>query len=135
MRVAVFREAHFNAAHRLYVSTWTDAKNKEIFGVCNNPYFHGHNYQLIVKVAGETDPESGMLIDLNKLALIIDDHVINYLDHKNLNIEIVEFKTLNPTVENICYVIYEKLRKILDPVLDLQVRLYETSRNFAEYPV
>lgn len=103
--------------------------------MCNNPYYHGHNYRLIVKVSGEVDPVSGMLIDLNLLSKIIESNVIDYLDHKNLNMQIEEFKSLNPTVENICYVIHQRLRKVMDERFSLRIRLYETERNFAEYPV
>lgn len=135
MKVAVFRESHFNAAHRLHVGEWSEDKNREVFGVCNNPFYHGHNYRLIVRLSGETDPVSGMLIDLNHLSKLIETNIIDYLDHKNLNIQIPEFETQNPTVENICFVIYQRLRTIMEDRFDLRIRLYETERNFAEYPV
>jgi 6-pyruvoyltetrahydropterin/6-carboxytetrahydropterin synthase len=134
MRISIFRKAHFNAAHRLHVDSWSDEKNREVFGKCNNPYYHGHNYELEVRLTGELDPESGMLINLDDLKEIIRTEVEDYLDHKNLNEEISEFKTLNPTAENICIVIYNRLRAKLDRELDLMVRLYETPRNFIEYP-
>ena len=134
MRISAFRKAHFNAAHRLYVHSWSDAKNKEFFGSCSNPHFHGHNYEIEVKVTGEIDPITGYLIDLSKLKLIIKEEVEDYLDHKNLNIEIPEFKNINPTVENICILIWNRIRKVLDDKYDLKIRLYETPRNYVEYP-
>lgn len=134
MRISAFRKAHFNAAHRLHVNTWTDEKNLEFFGPCSNPYFHGHNYEIEVKVTGEIDPLTGYLIDLSILKMIIKEQVEDYLDHKNLNIEIPEFKDVNPTVENICILIWNRIRKVLDEKYDLKVRLYETPRNYVEYP-
>lgn len=133
MRVTVNRKAHFNAAHRLYRSDWDDARNEAVFGKCSNPYYHGHNYELIVAVTGEIDPETGFVIDLKLLADIIEAKVEDYLDHKNLNEEIEEFKTLNPTAENIVVVIWNRLRETLEPHLELKVTLYETPRNFVEY--
>lgn len=134
MKVAVFRKAHFNAAHRLHQPDWSDARNKEVFGLCNNPHFHGHNYELDVKVIGEIDPETGMLIDLGSLRDLIKTEVEDRFDHKNLNIETEEFANLNPTAENICVVIWTILRSKLESKYDLQVRLYETPRNYVEYP-
>ncbi len=134
MRIAVFRKAHFNAAHRLHNPTWSAEKNKEIFGLCNNPSYHGHNYELIVKVIGEVDPETGYLIDMKILKDMIKEEIENRFDHKNLNVDTEEFRNLNPTAENICYVIWQKLRARLEDKYDLQVRLYETPRNFVEYP-
>lgn len=133
MRVTVNRKAHFNAAHRLYRSDWDDARNEAVFGKCSNPYYHGHNYELIVAVTGEIDPETGFVIDLKLLADIIEERIEDYLDHKNLNEEIEEFKTLNPTAENIVVVIWNRLREVLEPHLELKVTLYETPRNFVEY--
>lgn len=133
MRVTVNRKAHFNAAHRLYRADWDDARNETVFGKCSNPYYHGHNYELIVAVTGEIDPETGFVIDLKLLADIIEAKVEDYLDHKNLNEEIEEFKTLNPTAENIVVVIWNRLREVLEPHLELKVTLYETPRNFVEY--
>lgn len=133
MRVTVNRKAHFNAAHRLYRSDWDDARNEAVFGKCSNPYYHGHNYELIVAVTGEIDPETGFVIDLKLLADIIEERIEDYLDHKNLNEEIEEFKTLNPTAENIVVVIWNRLREALEPHLELKVTLYETPRNFVEY--
>lgn len=133
MYISVFRKAHFNAAHRLHNPKWSEEKNKEIFGLCNNVYYHGHNYDLEVKVSGEVDPDTGYLIDLKYLSDIIKDKVENKLDHKNLNIEVAEFAELNPTAENICYVIWQILRAELAPKFDLAVRLYETPRNYVEY--
>jgi 6-pyruvoyltetrahydropterin/6-carboxytetrahydropterin synthase len=135
MRIAVFRRAHFNAAHRLHNPTWSDEQNRQTFGLCNNPNYHGHNYELEVKVMGEMNPETGYLIDLGWLKKIIEEEVEQRFDHKNLNLDTEEFKTLNPSAENICYVIWQLLRKRLDEKYDLQVRLYETPRNFVEYPV
>ena len=135
MKIAVFRRAHFNAAHRLYVKQWSDEKNFEVFGKCANPHYHGHNYDLEVRVTGEVDPVTGMLIDLFQLKEIIKREVEDKFDHKNLNEEVEEFNTMTPTVENICYVTYQVLRKVLDEKYELKVRLYETPRNYAEYPV
>lgn len=134
MRIAVFRRAHFNAAHRLYVPSWSEEKNLEVFGKCANPHYHGHNYELEVRVAGEVDPVTGMLIDLSVLKEIIKEHVEDLLDHRNLNEEIDAFRDRVPSAENICYVIWEILRAQLDDKLDLKVRLWETPRNYVEYP-
>ena len=133
MKISAFRKAHFNAAHRLNVPQWTDEKNKEFFGLCNNPNYHGHNYDLVVKVTGEVDPVSGYLIDLKILKEIIDEEVIERFDHRNLNLDTVEFKILNPTAENIAGVIWNKIRLRLDKNLELTVTLYETERNYVEY--
>jgi 6-pyruvoyltetrahydropterin/6-carboxytetrahydropterin synthase len=133
-RTAIFRKEHFNAAHRLFVPAWTDEQNFAVFGKCSNPHYHGHNYELIVKVTGVPDPQTGYVINLSDLSSIIQNHVLAKFDHKNLNLDTKEFAELNPTAENIVYVIYEILRKQLDASLDLQVRLYETERNFVEYP-
>ncbi len=134
MRVAVFRKAHFNAAHRLHNPAWSDEQNQKVFGLCNNPNYHGHNYELEVKVSGEVNPETGYLIDLGGLKQLIYEEVEQRFDHKNLNLDVEEFKNLNPSAEHICYVIWQLLRKRLDERYDLQVRLYETPRNFVEYP-
>ncbi len=133
MRITAHRKAHFNAAHRLYRADWDDAKNMQIFGKCSNPNFHGHNYDLTVSVSGEIDPETGFLIDLKILKDIIKAEVEDYLDHKNLNLEVPEFKTLNPTAENIAVVIHKKIKSVLDPKFDLEITLYETPRNFVTY--
>ena len=134
MRIAAYRKAHFNAAHRLHNPNWSAEKNKEIFGVCNNPNYNGHNYDLEVKVVGEVDPETGYLIDLKILKDIIKEHIEKRFDHKNLNLDTEEFKNLNPTAENVCYVIWQILREKLDEKFELTVRLYETPRNYVEYP-
>ncbi len=134
-KVAIFRKEHFNAAHRLFVPGWTDEQNLEMFGKCSNPHYHGHNYELVVKVIGSPDPKTGYVINLSVLSDIIQQHVLAKFDHKNLNLDTREFASLNPTAENIVIVIYEILRKQLDASLDLSVRLYETERNFVEYPV
>jgi 6-pyruvoyltetrahydropterin/6-carboxytetrahydropterin synthase len=134
MRIAVFRKAHFNAAHRLFNPAWSDQQNAEIFGLCSNPHFHGHNYELEVKVVGDIDPQTGFLIDLKVLKDLIYEHVEQRYDHKNLNVEVPEFKNLNPTVENICFMIWTNLRAHLHPRYELTVRLYETPRNYCEYP-
>ncbi|NRB63462.1 MAG: 6-carboxytetrahydropterin synthase [Saprospiraceae bacterium] len=134
MRIAAFRKAHFNAAHRLHNPKWSDDKNKEVFGLCNNPNYHGHNYELEVKIVGEVDPETGYLIDLKLLKDLIKEHVEQRFDHKNLNLDTEEFKNLNPTAENICYVIWNILRAHLDKKYELFIRLYETPRNYVEYP-
>ncbi|CAH8295788.1 6-pyruvoyltetrahydropterin/6-carboxytetrahydropterin synthase [Mariniflexile fucanivorans] len=133
MKVKVSRKAHFNAAHRLYRKDWTHEKNDEIFGKCNNPNFHGHNYELIVSVTGEIDKETGYVIDMKVLKDIIKDEVEDAFDHKNLNLEVSEFKNLNPTAENIVVVIYNKIRPKLDSKLDLEITLFETPRNFVSY--
>ena len=134
MKIAVFRKAHFNAAHRLFVPDWSDEKNKAVFGLCSNPHYHGHNYEMEVKVSGEVDPITGYLIDLKFLKDLIKEHIEDKMDHKNLNLEVEEFKRLNPTAENICFVIWQILREKLDTKYELAVRLYETPRNFVEYP-
>ena len=134
MRATVYRKEHFNAAHRLYRKDWDDQKNAEVFGLCSNPLYHGHNYDLIVKVTGEVDPETGYVLDLKILKEIIGEEVLEKFDHRNLNEDTEEFRDLNPTAEHIVWVIYEKIRKRLDDKFDLSVRLYETERNFVEYP-
>lgn len=134
MRVAVFRKAHFNAAHRMHVPEWTDEKNIEVFGLCNSPNYHGHNYEMIVKVTGEVDPVTGYVIDLKYLKDLIKSEIEDRFDHKNLNLDTEEFKTLQPSCENICYTIWRILDDKLDDDLDVHVRLYETPRNFVEYP-
>ena len=133
MRISVIRKAHFNAAHRLYNPKWTDEKNAEVFGLCNNPYFHGHNYELEVKVTGEVDPETGYVIDMKILSDLIKDEIENRFDHKNLNLQVEEFKNLIPTAEHICWVIWKILREKLRQDLELGIRLYETPRNYVEY--
>lgn len=133
-KVAVYRKEHFNAAHRLFNPLWTDAENDRVFGLCNNPNYHGHNYDLVVKVTGEPDPQTGYVIDLKLLSDLVRDEVLARFDHKNLNLDTVEFASLNPTAENIAIVIYGLLRPKIDAKLDLQIRLYETERNFVEYP-
>jgi 6-pyruvoyltetrahydropterin/6-carboxytetrahydropterin synthase len=134
MRIAAFRKAHFNAAHRLHNPQWSDEKNAAVFGLCNNPNYHGHNYDLEVKVVGEVDPETGYLIDLKILKDIIKEEVEDCFDHKNLNLDVEEFRDLNPTAENICFVIWQKIRAKLEDRFELTVRLWETPRNFVEYP-
>jgi 6-pyruvoyltetrahydropterin/6-carboxytetrahydropterin synthase len=134
MKVSVYRKAHFNAAHRLHNPVWSDEKNKTVFGLCNNPNYHGHNYELEVKVSGEIDPETGYVYDLGKLSDMIKMHIENRFDHKNLNLDCIEFKDLNPTAENIVVVIWKILRGHLEEQFDLKIRLYETPRNFVEYP-
>ena len=133
-KIAVFRKEHFNAAHRLHNPAWNEEKNDEVFGKCNNPNYHGHNYNLIVKVVGEVDPQTGYLIDLKMLSDLIKQNVLEKFDHKNLNLDTTEFKNLNPSAENIAVVIYNILREKIDNKFDLQIRLYETERNFVEYP-
>jgi 6-pyruvoyltetrahydropterin/6-carboxytetrahydropterin synthase len=134
VKISVYRKEHFNAAHRLHNKQWTDAKNQEIFGKCNNPNWHGHNYELIVKLTGEIDEDTGYLYDMKVLSDLINKEVVSRFDHKNLNLDTEEFKELNPTAENIAVVIYNRLREKLDKQLDLQIKLYETERNFVEYP-
>ena len=134
-KVSVFRKEHFNAAHRLYNAAWDYSKNEKVFGKCALPNYHGHNYEMEVKVTGEPDKETGYVIDLKLLSDLIRREVIQRFDHKNLNLDTEEFKNLNPTAENIVVVIYKLLRPYIDSKFDLQVRLYETPRNFVEYPV
>lgn len=133
-KTSVYRKGHFNAAHRLHNLNWTAEKNAEVFGLCNNPGYHGHNYDLIVKVTGFVREDTGYVIDMKDLSDLIKAEVEERFDHKNLNLDTVEFKTLNPTAENICRVIFEILREKINKELDLQIRLYETARNFVEYP-
>lgn len=133
MQVTISRRAHFNAAHRLYNPNWDDEKNGKIFGKCSNPHFHGHNYEMIVSITGEINPETGFVMNLDELKTIIFSEVEEYLDHKNLNLEVEEFKGLNPTVENISVVIWNRIRAKLDSKLKLKITLYETPRNFVEY--
>lgn len=133
MKVTVSRKAHFNAAHRLYRPDWSFEQNDATFGLCNNPNFHGHNYELIVSVTGEIDPETGYVVDVKILKDFIKSEVEDAFDHKNLNLDVPEFKNLNPTAENIVVVIYNKLKAVLDNDLGLQVTLYETPRNFVSY--
>ena len=134
-RVSVFRKEHFNAAHRLFNPGWDDAKNEKIFGKCALPNYHGHNYELIVKVTGKPDKKTGYVIDMKVLSDLVHQEIISRFDHKNLNLDTKEFKNLNPTAENIVIVIYDLLRNHIEKKNDLQVRLYETPRNFVEYPV
>lgn len=133
-KVAIFRKEHFNAAHRLFVPDWNDNKNNEVFGKCNNPNYHGHNYELIVKLVAEPDPVTGYVYSLTDLSELIRIHVLDVFDHKNLNLDTPYFKNSNPTAENIVVVIYDILREKIDKRLELTVRLYETERNFVEYP-
>ena len=133
MRVTVNRRAHFNAAHRLYRPQWSTEKNEAIFGKCNNPHFHGHNYELIISVTGEVNPETGYVVDVKVLKDYIKSEIEDAFDHKNLNLEVPEFKEKNPTAENIAIVIYNKLKLVLEAHLDLEVTLYETPRNFVSY--
>ena len=133
-KVSVYRKEHFNAAHRLNNPSWDEVKNEMVFGKCNNPSYHGHNYEMEVKVTGTPAVDTGFVIDLKLLSDVINENVIEKFDHKNLNLDVKEFTELNPTAENIVMVIYEILRKKIDSSLELQVRLYETPRNFAEYP-
>jgi 6-pyruvoyltetrahydropterin/6-carboxytetrahydropterin synthase len=133
MRVTVSRKAHFNAAHRLYRKDWTMEKNQEVFGKCNNPNFHGHNYELIVSVTGEVDKETGYVIDTKVLSDYIKEHIEEAFDHKNLNEDVSEFKDLNPTAEHIAYIIWNKLRILIDADKELEITLYETPRNFVTY--
>ena len=134
MKVAVFRKEHFNAAHRLNNPKWTEEKNQQVFGKCNNPNFHGHNYELIVKVTGEVDPDTGYVMDMKLLSDMIKERVLDRFDHKNLNLDTEEFSELNPTAENIAVVIFNLLRDKIDPKKELKIKLYETERNYVEYP-
>lgn len=133
MKVKVSRKAHFNAAHRLYRPDWSFEKNDAVFGLCNNPNFHGHNYELIVSVTGEIDPETGFVMDMKILKDLIKDKIEDQLDHKNLNVEVERFKTLNPTAENISIFIWNQLRPFIPASNELEVILYETPRNYVTF--
>jgi 6-pyruvoyltetrahydropterin/6-carboxytetrahydropterin synthase len=133
MKVSVYRKEHFNAAHRLNNSQWSSSQNEAIFGKCNNYNYHGHNYDLIVQLKGEIDPETGYVYDMKILSDLIKEHVLNKFDHKNLNLDTDEFKDLNPSAENIAVVIWNILREKIDRKFELIIRLYETERNFVEY--
>lgn len=134
-RVAVFRKEHFNAAHRLNNPLWDQDTNTRVFGKCNNPNYHGHNYELVVKVTGVPDAATGYVYDMKLLSDLVEANVLERFDHKNLNEDTVEFKNLNPSAENIAIVIYNILREKIELKFDLHIRLYETERNFVEYPV
>jgi 6-pyruvoyltetrahydropterin/6-carboxytetrahydropterin synthase len=134
-RVAVFRKEHFNAAHRLHNPEWTLEENARIFGKCNNANYHGHNYDLIVRLIGEVDPKTGYVFDLKILSDLIKENVLDRFDHKNLNLDTEEFRELNPSAENIVIVIYEILREKISADYDLKIKLYETERNYVEYPI
>jgi 6-pyruvoyltetrahydropterin/6-carboxytetrahydropterin synthase len=133
-RVAVFRKEHFNAAHRLNNPHWDEQRNKEVFGKCNLPHYHGHNYELIVKVTGVPDPDTGYVMDMKVLSDLIEERVLSKFDHRNLNMDTEEFRNLNPTAENIAIVIFGLLRPVIEASLELKITLYETPRNFVEYP-
>jgi 6-pyruvoyltetrahydropterin/6-carboxytetrahydropterin synthase len=134
-KVAVFRREHFNAAHRLHNPNWSDERNARVYGKCNNLNYHGHNYELIVQVIGEVDPDTGYVMDMKVLSDVIKTHVLDRFDHKNLNLDTQEFQDLNPSAENIAIVIHGILKEQLDNRLQLKIRLYETERNFVEYPI
>jgi 6-pyruvoyltetrahydropterin/6-carboxytetrahydropterin synthase len=133
MILSVIRKAQFNAAHRLYRKDWSNEQNDAVFGLCNNPNYHGHNYQLEVKITGSVNKETGYVIDLKDVKQYIDEEVMNAFDHKNLNLDTPEFKNLNPTAEYIAAVIWKKLRRRINKDLQLHIRLYETERNIVEY--
>jgi 6-pyruvoyltetrahydropterin/6-carboxytetrahydropterin synthase len=134
MKVKISRREHFNAAHRLFNENWSDEMNEKVFGKCNNPNYHGHNYELIVSLTGEPNPETGYVYDMKVLSDIIKQNVLIKFDHKNLNLDSEHFRSLNPTAENIAVVIWKILREKIDPKLELKITLYETERNFVEYP-
>ncbi len=133
MKVTVSRKAHFNAAHRLYRKDWSDEMNNRVFGKCNNPNYHGHNYELIISVTGTINQETGFVIDVKILSDLIKEHIEDAFDHKNLNLDVPDFTNLNPTAENIAVVIWGKLRPFIDSDMDMEVVLYETPRNFVTY--
>jgi 6-pyruvoyltetrahydropterin/6-carboxytetrahydropterin synthase len=133
-KTAITRKMHFNAAHRLYNKDWSDDNNEEVFGKCNNPYYHGHNYELEIKVIGNINPKTGFVVDVKELKRIVNEKVIHPFDHRNLNVEVSDFQSLNPTVENIAKIIYDKILPELSEELELKITLYETPRNYAEYP-
>lgn len=131
----MLRKEHFNAAHRLHNPDWNVEDNARIFGKCNNPNFHGHNYDLIVRLSGEVDPRTGYVFDMKILSDLIKENVLDRFDHKNLNLDVEEFKTLNPSAENIAIVIYDILREKISNDYDLKITLFETERNYVEYPI
>lgn len=133
-KIAITRKEHFNAAHRLHNKNWSSEKNKEIFGKCNNPNYHGHNYDLEVTIIGKVNKETGYVIDTKILSKHIKNEILEPFDHKNLNLDVLEFKDINPTVENIAIIAYNKLRKVIDTNLEIKIKLYETPRNFVEFP-
>lgn len=133
--VTVFRKEHFNAAHRLYNPSWSDEQNESVFGLCNNPNFHGHNYELVIAVTGPVNPDTGFVIDMKYLSDIVRNKILIPLDHKNLNLDVAAFTHVNPTTEHIAIFIYNELVEVLDNSLRLKIRLYETERNFVEYPI
>ena len=133
-KVSVFRKEHFNAAHRLHNPLWSAEKNKEVFGLCNNPNYHGHNYELIIQIIGTINPETGYVIDMKDLSTLAQEEILKKFDHKNLNLDVPEFANLNPSAENIAVVIYQKLRPKIAAELELKIKLYETERNFVEFP-
>jgi 6-pyruvoyltetrahydropterin/6-carboxytetrahydropterin synthase len=134
MKVKVSRKEHFNAAHRLYNPEWSDEQNAQVFGKCSNPNYHGHNYEVIVSLTGEPNQETGYVYDLKVLSDMIKENVLRKFDHKNLNLDTEYFKNLNPTAENIAVVIWRILRQKIDSTIELKITLYETERNFVEYP-
>jgi 6-pyruvoyltetrahydropterin/6-carboxytetrahydropterin synthase len=134
MKVKVSRKEHFNAAHRLFNEGWSDEKNQLVFGKCSNPNYHGHNYELVVSVIGEPDEETGYVFDMKVLSDLIKENVLVKFDHKNLNLDTDFFHRLNPTAENIAVVIWRILRQKIDSKFELKITLYETERNFVEYP-
>lgn len=133
-RTAISRREHFNSAHRLHNSNWSDEKNFKVFGKCNNPNYHGHNYELEVKVIGTVNEDTGYIIDTKQLSDLIKEHVLDKFDHKNLNLDVEAFKNLNPTAENIAIVIFNILRPLIEENYELKIKLYETPRNFVEFP-
>ena len=133
-KVSVFRKEHFNAAHRLHNPQWSAEKNKEVFGLCNNANYHGHNYELIIQIIGTINPETGYVIDMKDLSTLAQEEILKKFDHKNLNLDVPEFANLNPSAENIAVVIYQKLRPKIAAELELKIKLYETERNFVEFP-
>jgi 6-pyruvoyltetrahydropterin/6-carboxytetrahydropterin synthase len=133
-RVAVFRREHFNAAHRLFNPRWSDSENADMFGKCSLPHYHGHNYEMEIKVVGVPDENTGFVMDMKKLSDLVNEKIVERFDHKNLNLDTEEFKQLNPTAENIAIVIFNLLRPHIHTEHELYIRLYETPRNFVEYP-
>lgn len=133
MKITICRREHFNAAHRIFRSDWSDERNSDVFGKCANPNYHGHNYDLIVKLTGEPNPETGYVMDMKELGQIVRQHVTDVYDHRNLNLDVPDFQNLLPTAENIAVCIYDRLRPHLPPNLELSITLYETERNYVEY--
>jgi 6-pyruvoyltetrahydropterin/6-carboxytetrahydropterin synthase len=132
MKTTIYREAHFNACHRMHNPLWSDQKNKDVFGICNNANYHGHNYRLIAKITGPIDPETGYVMDMKVVGNIIKDEIEARFDHKNLNLDCPEFKDKLASTENFAWVIFWILKPLLPQEIKLAITLYETNKNYVE---